>query len=196
MIKIDLEALAELAGRLRDTRSWLAAFDYPGVGTAMATCEASANAIDNLIDLARGAAIPSKRGEPVAWSFELAQARNQQTGEWVHFGPPQLSFTKPNVPDDSIRNLTPLAPVAGVKVKPPKWHHEVAIGASTEEWFATTPEGQSLIVTYDESCELPWVARPFPPGASNYATADEAKAALEAAREARILSALDQGELK
>lgn len=81
----------------------------------------------------------------------------------------------------------------GVKVKPLKWQHFDVLGNEPEQWFAndTSFGGASFTATFDKDCELPWVARPFPPGPSNYATADEAKAALETAREARILSALD-----
>jgi hypothetical protein len=46
--------------------------------------------------------------EPVAWVFELGRARYTDTGEYANWGDPQLSFTKPRVPDESIRNLRPL----------------------------------------------------------------------------------------
>ena len=45
--------------------------------------------------------------EPVAWVFELARAR-RTNGEYVNWGPPQLAFKKPEVPEGSIRNLRPL----------------------------------------------------------------------------------------
>ena len=49
--------------------------------------------------------------EPVAWMFELARSidHSKPEGEkYCDWGPPQLSFDRPNVPKGSIRNLTPL----------------------------------------------------------------------------------------
>src|SRR5690606_1622498 len=88
--------------------------------------------------------------------------------------------------------VTRRSATAGVRVKPVKWQHFPALSEqSPEQWFANVELGSPLTVTFDKTCELPWVAEPFPPGPSNYATPDEAKAALEAHRESRILSALD-----
>lgn len=44
----------------------------------------------------------------VAWVFELARAKNLETGEYTDWGKPQLSFSEPCVPDGSIRNLRAL----------------------------------------------------------------------------------------
>jgi hypothetical protein len=55
-----------------------------------------------------------KERKPVAWLYEQAQAREYADGfdkpptGWSHWSTRLLSFTKPNVPDGSIRNLTPL----------------------------------------------------------------------------------------
>lgn len=51
-------------------------------------------------------------GEVIAWSYELARVRYWEGGKptgWGDWGPPQLSFTKPSVPEGSIRNLTALS---------------------------------------------------------------------------------------
>lgn len=47
-------------------------------------------------------------GEPVAWQFELANYFDKATGEYSRWGSPQLSSSKPYVPEGSIRNLRPL----------------------------------------------------------------------------------------
>lgn len=49
-------------------------------------------------------------GEPIAWMFELAAAIkcDGYSHSYCDWGPPQLSFTKPCVPEESIRNLVPL----------------------------------------------------------------------------------------
>jgi hypothetical protein len=52
--------------------------------------------------------LKSERGEPVAWVFELAKYYNKDTREYSVWGEPQLSFTKPCVPEGSIRNLRAL----------------------------------------------------------------------------------------
>lgn len=44
-----------------------------------------------------------QRGEPVAFSYELATTRSGD-GEYTHWSP-RLSYSMPNVPDGSIRNL-------------------------------------------------------------------------------------------
>lgn len=46
--------------------------------------------------------------EAVAWVFELARARNRETGEYSNWGAPQISFSMPCVPECSVRNLRPL----------------------------------------------------------------------------------------
>lgn len=48
--------------------------------------------------------------EPVAWSYELAGSYSTITGEYSNWMEPRLSFTKPNVPVGSIRNLVALWP--------------------------------------------------------------------------------------
>jgi hypothetical protein len=59
---------------------------------------------------------------PIAWKFELARARQWEGGVPVGYGdwsPPQVSLTKPCVPEGSIRNLTPLVPeLWGLRVHP------------------------------------------------------------------------------
>lgn len=50
---------------------------------------------------------------PTAYSFELARSKwrdddPEHKGAWDNWGPPQLSFTEPHVPDGSVRNLKPL----------------------------------------------------------------------------------------
>ena len=49
---------------------------------------------------------PGRQGEPVAWVCELAHAidDNRQYCDWRR----HLSFTKPMVPEASIRDLRPL----------------------------------------------------------------------------------------
>ena len=44
--------------------------------------------------------------EPIAWYYELAHSI-QRDGTHIHFQQ-CLTFTKPNAPEGSIRNLTPL----------------------------------------------------------------------------------------
>lgn len=44
-----------------------------------------------------------QRGEPVAFSYELATTRSGD-GEYTHWSP-RLSYSMPNVPEGSIRNL-------------------------------------------------------------------------------------------
>lgn len=51
---------------------------------------------------------PKSQAKPVAWVFELARARNSKTGEYLDFGPPQLSFKPPIVPAGAARNVKPL----------------------------------------------------------------------------------------
>ena len=45
--------------------------------------------------------------EPVAYSYELAHSRCNQSGDYCDWHK-RLSFTKPSVPLGSIRNLVPL----------------------------------------------------------------------------------------
>lgn len=51
-----------------------------------------------------------KMDAPIAWSFELAEGIEHVDGakKFVDFGPPQLSYTEPHVPEGAVRNLTPL----------------------------------------------------------------------------------------
>lgn len=44
-----------------------------------------------------------RRGEPVAFSYELATTRSGD-GEYIHWSP-RLSYSMPDVPEGSIRNL-------------------------------------------------------------------------------------------
>lgn len=44
-----------------------------------------------------------QRGEPVAFSYDLATTRSRD-GEYTHWSP-RLSYSMPNVPEGSIRNL-------------------------------------------------------------------------------------------
>lgn len=71
--------------------------------------------------------------QPVAWSFELATVRDRETGEYSSWGEPRLSFTKPCVPEGSIRNLTALGPITHpapdalrVAVEALEWYGEQA----------------------------------------------------------------------
>jgi hypothetical protein len=41
------------------------------------------------------------------WSYELARGKTAHES-YCDWGPPQISFRKPSVPEGSIRNLTPL----------------------------------------------------------------------------------------
>ena len=50
----------------------------------------------------------ARRGEVMAWRYELARRYDGYPARYSDWGPPQLSFEKPNVPEGSIRNLTPL----------------------------------------------------------------------------------------
>lgn len=51
----------------------------------------------------------TKRDDPtiVAWTYELAHARDPETGEYSDWRP-YLTFNKPTVPPGSIRRLIPL----------------------------------------------------------------------------------------
>jgi hypothetical protein len=69
------------------------------------------------------------------------------------------------------------AEAVGGTVKPLDWRDMTFRGV--EEWHAWHPFGDYR-VTYEGDFDLPYVCRPFPSGPSNYATADEAKAAAEA----------------
>lgn len=45
--------------------------------------------------------------EPVAWEFELAKARHRETGVYMNWGGPQLSYNHPNA-GEGQRNVRPL----------------------------------------------------------------------------------------
>jgi hypothetical protein len=53
-------------------------------------------------------ALSALGAEPVAWTFELARSIIPATKEYTNWGSAQLSFTEPNVPEGSVRNLRPL----------------------------------------------------------------------------------------
>lgn len=100
---------------------------------------------DAIISLrARSSAPEAREGDAVAWVFELATHRDPETGAYSFWNPPQLSFTKPCVPEGSIRNLTPLGPIA----------HPAALSADKllealvdlTSWFTKPVQGQSGMV--------------------------------------------------
>lgn len=51
---------------------------------------------------------PPAAQEPVAWMYELATMIDAETGEYGGWGGTKLGLHKPDVPEGSIRNLTPL----------------------------------------------------------------------------------------
>lgn len=53
---------------------------------------------------------------PVAYRYELATVKVGDT--YTSFGPPQLGFAKPNVPEGAMRNLTPLYQVSATDLPP------------------------------------------------------------------------------
>jgi hypothetical protein len=65
------------------------------------------NMMNGILDNAPDAVLVL-RGEPVAWSYELAAARREGgTREYIDWRP-CLTTYKPNVPPGSIRKLRPL----------------------------------------------------------------------------------------
>lgn len=47
----------------------------------------------------------------IAYMYELAKAKDKDTGEYVNWGMPQITPYAPNVPDGAVRNLVELVPV-------------------------------------------------------------------------------------
>lgn len=138
-----------------------------------------------LIDLARRAAIPSEQGEAVAWDC---------ADDAGIFCTTHVKTAAENIAAKGY-TVTPLyhhpAPAAGVKVKALRW---LDVGTPTElDLIAHTPF-DTFHISRDDACEWPIILRPFITGQSNYQTVEEAKAAAQQDYEARILSALDQGE--
>jgi hypothetical protein len=92
----------------------------------------------------REAAVPG--GEAVGYVFELAGAKFLDTGGWTNWGPPQFSFTKPSVPEGSIRNLRPL--YASPAHRPPQ------PGVVTEELRDGAAKAKQIVDLWFE----PWSA--------------------------------------
>lgn len=54
------------------------------------------------------APIVTPKPEIVAWQYSIAKARYLDGSGYTDFGPLEISTTKPNVPEGSIRDLRPL----------------------------------------------------------------------------------------
>lgn len=77
----------------------------------------------------RFAAGHGKTDEPVAWSFKLAYAMDRTSGEYTDWGPMQLSFHKPIVNPNAMRELTPLYSYPGTDLIPGRqWVEEAFAG--------------------------------------------------------------------
>lgn len=87
------------------------AFRAPAPAAAIAHInserEAIANEVRRYASFYPQSATPAQ--EPAAWLFELARAVHYDQGrKYYDAWEPQLSLTKPNVPEGSVRNLRPL----------------------------------------------------------------------------------------
>lgn len=91
---------------------------------------------------------------------------------------------------DAIAALQQESPRAEVAVKPLEWLDMSFPEKNHVEWLAHTPFGALHVYRENFPSDLPFLAKPFPPGPSNYATLEEAKAALIAHYEAKIAAAL------
>lgn len=163
-----------------------------------------------LIDLARRAAIPSERGpvevdgepimalydgsDPVMANLEhlsrdgYATDSQRATARAAHAEILRLRSTHP-------------APAAGVKVKALEWREltsprEDGPAEPNGEWEALCVFGAYSIDfdTDDDVAKYPFCVWTPEDSLGHFASADDAKAAAQADYEARILSALDQGE--
>lgn len=96
--------------------------------------------------------------EPVAWSYELALTISAHAHDvW---GKPQLSFTKPRVPEGAIRNLVPLYAPAPVRSCTPR---EV-VTPSMRKCVERVYQGKSVVLvknTMQGLCAGEWL--PFTP---------------------------------